>query len=306
MSGNEEGSGQEQSAPSRRYFRNAQNASDARSPMISGSPRSSASRSSPKMQNADRGKLEDAIRQHFHHENAEKAEESHQVRQDLGRQAMDGTIHFSQFLSALLEKDPKHFRAALERLRSERVPLLVICETLVIPVAEELGRMWCEDQQSFASITAASARLQLLLTSLSDTEGPSFCDEERPRILLMRMPSNDHTLGLSVIASVFHEEGWSVDGGPSLQAGNRAYSMVRDGGYRMIGVSVSIGSSTQDISAVVKKIRTACPDPSLSILLGGPSLGSRDSELHSAGADIVALDVRQAIQLANEMIKSEK
>ncbi len=291
MSGNEESGGYEQSVPSRHFTRSAPVGSAARSSRLSLTP------SPPKrLKNEDRGKLEEAIRHHFHYENSDTGE--------ADQQAMDGTIYFRQFLSAILEKDPKHFRAGLERLRSERVPLLVICETLIIPVAQELGRMWCEDEQSFASVTAATARLQLLLTSLSDVEGPSFCDEDRPRILLMRMPSNDHTLGLSVIASVFHEEGWSVDGGPSLQAGNQAYGMVRDGGYRMIGLSVAVGSSTQDIGAVVKKIRSVCPDPSLSILLGGPCLASREAELHATGADIVALDVRHAIQSATEIIKS--
>ncbi|MEM5471699.1 cobalamin B12-binding domain-containing protein [Hoeflea sp. AS60] len=291
MSDNEESGGYEQSAPSRHFSRRPPAGSAARSTLLSGI--ASATRT---MKTEDRGKLEEAIRHHFHYESSDTAE--------ADQQAMDGTVYFGQFLSAILEKDPKHFRIGLERLRSERVPLLVICETLVIPIAEELGRMWCEDEQSFASVTAATARLQLLLTSLSDVGGPSFCDEDRPRILLMRMPSNDHTLGLSVIASVFHEEGWSVDGGPSLQAGNQAYGMVRDGGYQMIGVSVAVGSSTQDVSSVIKKIRSACLTPSLSILVGGPSLASREAELYANGADVVALDVRQAIQMANQIIKS--
>lgn len=245
----------------------------------------------------DRSKLEHAIRHHlFHHEDTP---ETILAEDMLG---VDGTIHFRQFLSALMEHDPRYFRAALERLRQENVPLLVICETLIVPIAEELGRMWCEDIESFASITAASSRLQLLLTSLTDVDGPSFYDEDRPRILLMRMPSNDHTLGLSVIASVFHDEGWMVDGGPSLPSGKRAYSMARNGGYNMIGVSLAVGSTTQDVAAVIKNIRVACPDTKTKILLGGPALACREEELHAAGADIVALDVRQAIQRANEML----
>lgn len=245
----------------------------------------------------DRGKLEQAIRHHlFHHEETPdtiRAEDMLDV---------DGTIHFRQFLSALMEHDPRYFRAALERLRREHVPLLVICETLIVPIAEELGRMWCEDIESFASVTAASSRLQLLLTSLTEVDGPSFYDEERPRILLMRMPSNDHTLGLSVIASVFHDEGWMVDGGPSLQSGKRAYDMARNGGYKVIGVSLAVGSTTQDVAAVIKNIRAACQGSDTKILLGGPALASREDELHAADADIVALDVRQAIQRANAMV----
>ena len=294
MSGNEEGGGHQPSAPGRVHMTDGHRGATARAQQFL------RARSAPsRLGSADRSKLEEAIRHHFHHENSTASSEA------ANRQLMDGTVHFRQFLSTLLEKDPKHFRAALGRLRSERAPLLVICETLIIPVAEELGRMWCEDQQNFANITAATARLQLLLTSLSDVEGPSFCDEERPRILLMRMPSNDHTLGLSVIASVFHEEGWSVAGGPSLQAGNRAYAMAREGGYRMIGVSVSVGSTVEEINAIVRKLRASCPDPSMSILLGGACLSNREPELRAAGADIVALDVRQAIQMANTLLKSQ-
>lgn len=295
MSGNEERVDHHHPDSGRPFRGSAQRSSNARSPLISGG----FATPTPQMETSDRGKLEQAIRHHFHYDNGSDSPPGG------GQQSMNGTIHFRQLLSVLIEKDPRHFRAALDRLRSERAPLLVICETLIIPVAEELGRMWCDDQQDFSSITAASARLQLLLTSLSEADGPSFCDEERPRILLMRMPSNDHTLGLSVIASVFHEEGWMVDGGPSLQAGNRAYAMARDGGYRMIGVSVAVGSTTDEINSVVQKIRTACPNPSLSILIGGPCLGGRYAELTAAGADIVALDVRQAIQMANATVKGD-
>ena len=294
MSGNEERGGHERLAPGRPYMNGLPRGSSARTPLL---PADSVT--CPQMETEDRGKLEQAIRHHFHYENGGDGAH-HDADPD---QSMNGTIHFRQLLSALLEKDPKHFRAALDRLRSERVPLLVICETLIIPVAEELGRMWCEDQQNFSSITAASARLQLLLTSLSEIEGPSFCDEDRPRILLMRMPSNDHTLGLSVIASVFHEEGWMVDGGPSLLVGNRAYAMVRDNRYQVIGVSIAVGSTIEEISGVIKKIRAACSDPSVSILIGGPCLSSRETELRAAGADILALDVRHALQMANTTIK---
>lgn len=245
---------------------------------------------------SDRGKLEQAIRHHlFHHEDTP---EPFRAEEMLG---VDGTIHFRQFLSALMEHDPRYFRAALERLRDEHVPLLVICETLIVPIAQELGRMWCEDIESFASITAASSRLQMLLTSLTEADGPSFYDEERSRILLMRMPSNDHTLGLSVIAAVFQDEGWIVDGGPSLQTGKRAYAMIPDGGYKLIGVSVAAGSSTEDVATVVRNLRKACPDRRTGILLGGPSLGGRQAEMKATGADIVANDVRQAIQMANSM-----
>jgi methylmalonyl-CoA mutase cobalamin-binding subunit len=290
MSGSSNGSGSKQSAPSGHHVQRLVTGPASRERL------NGISQPKP-LGHSDRGKLEQAIRHHlFHHEDTPESICADDML------AIDGTIHFRQFLSALLEQDPRYFRAALERLRKEHVPLLVICETLIVPIAEELGRMWCEDLESFASITAASSRLQLLLTSLSDADGPSFYDETRPRILLMRMPSNDHTLGLSVIGAVFHDEGWMVDGGPSLQTGNRAYAMARDGGYRMIGVSVAVGSPTQDVSAVVRRIRSSCPDPDTGILLGGPSLASRKAELHAAGADIVAHDVRQAIQLANEMI----
>lgn len=291
MSGNSEGGGSKQFASPERGAHGVPTSPHSRERPGGGSSKSES------LGWKDRGKLEHAIRHHlFHHEDTPDTIRAEDI---LG---VDGTIHFRQFLSALMEHDPRYFRAALERLRNEHVPLLVICETLIVPIAEELGRMWCEDLESFSSITAATSRLQLLLTSLTDAGGPSFYDEDRPRILLMRMPSNDHTLGLSVIASVFHDEGWTVDGGASLQTGKSAYSMARNGGYKMIGVSLAVGSTTQDVAAVIKNIRAACPDSETKILLGGPALSWREEELHAAGADIVALDVRQAIQRANAMI----
>jgi hypothetical protein len=42
----------------------------------------------------------------------------------------------------------------------------------------------------------------------------------------------------------------------------------------------------------------------MSVLLGGACLSDRAPELKAAGADIVALDVRQAIEKANTLLKA--
>ena len=239
----------------------------------------------------DRGKLENAIRHHlFTHEEHVEADHGSTV---------EGTIHFRQFMSALLEPDSKYFDAVRERLQSERVPLLVICETLIVPVSDELGRMWCSDTQPFGTITMATARMQALLNALTDPPGASVDMEERPRILLMRMPGNDHTLGLSVTAAVFRDEGWAVDGGASLEMGADALRMVREGGYTVIGLSVSTFDGPDEIRAVMKRVRKACPDTKTPIMIGGASLGPRRDTLRDCGADLIAVDVRQAMQLAN-------
>lgn len=236
----------------------------------------------------DRGKLENAIRHHlFTHEDAAAA------------QPLEGTIHFRQFLSALLEPDGKYFDAVRIRLKSERVPLLVICETLIGPVSTELGRMWCDDRHSFGTITAASARMQLLLNNLSDPPATSIGMEARPRILLMRMPGNDHTLGLSVIAAVFEDEGWSVDGGASLEMGADALRMVREGGYTVIGLSVSALNTPDEVRAAVKRLRKAAPGPDIRFLVGGASVARHLDAFRDCGADFIAADVRDALKLAN-------
>ena len=246
----------------------------------------------------DRGKLENAIRHHlFTHD---------EHNEDGATPSVDGTVHFRQFMSALLEPDGKYFDAIRDRLKSERVPLLVICETLIAPVSEELGRMWCSDSHSFGTVTAATARMQALLNSLSAPPGASIDMEERPRILLLRMPGNNHTLGLSVTAAVFQDEGWAVDGGASLELNADSLRMVREGGYRVIGLSVSALNKAHEVSGAIKRMRQACPDPGTPIMIGGASLARHRDTLEDCGADLIAVDVRQAIQMANTALGADK
>ncbi len=242
----------------------------------------------------DRIKLESAIRNVFM-----RREHLSASGWTSEKKSVEGTIHFRQFMSALLENNPKYFRATLDRLHSERVSLLVICETLVIPIAEELGRMWSDDRETFSTISAATSRLHLLLSTLSDRNGPASTRDAPRSILLMRTPGNDHTLGLSVIAACFRDEGWGVDGGPELPAGTDAYRMIRNNQYSLIGISAGIDVAPDDIRDILANVRQAYGDGSPNIFLGGPTLSERQAELNELGPVKIANDVRQAIAIAN-------
>ena len=63
----------------------------------------------------------------------------------------------------------------------------------------------------------ATARLQRWHRGQGDRIASAHRDRPAHRILLATVPGEQHSLGLSLVASTFHEAGWAVEGGTGTQ-----------------------------------------------------------------------------------------
>jgi methylmalonyl-CoA mutase cobalamin-binding subunit len=216
------------------------------------------------------------------------------------------TIYFRTLLGALLERDPVYFRAMLEQLEIAQAPLIAVCQTLVMPISEELGRMWIDDRETFATISVASARLQLLVNHIagaSNSNSARTSPDRRRKILLARMPGDDHTLGLTVIAGCFTQEGWDVDGGADLEAGDASIAMIANGVYSVFGVSVGSSARLEDVRSVISKANRLRKRKQFKIGVGGPAVAGHVRDFLEMGADFAACDARQALSCAEEAVR---
>lgn len=251
-----------------------------------------------------RALLEAAIREHVvgrvvrHHRHDDVEKHDHQL-QEPPREG----IYFKTLLGALLERDPIYFHAMLKQLEAEHAPLIAVCQTLVMPISAELGRMWLDDSETFATISVASARLQMLVNHMAASHSRNTPSDARRKILLARMPGEDHTLGLTVIAGCFTEEGWDVDGGADLEAGRTALAMISDGAYSVFGISVGSTARINDVQAVISKTDRLRRQKNFKIGVGGPAVAGRVREFLDIGADFAACDAREALSLAEEAVR---
>ncbi len=247
----------------------------------------------------DREHLEQAIRDHVvarvigYHSDGDRAANDH---------GGDG-VYFRTLLGALLEPDPRYFHTILEHLTREQAPLIAVCETLVVPIANELGRMWLNDTETFVSISIASSRLQSLINQLAQERNLAARGNREKKILLARMPGDDHTLGLTVIAACFSEEGWTVDGGADLEAGDAAFAMLANGDYSIFGVSLGTRAHLDGFASIVARTHGLRVSRKPKIGVGGPVVAANPEIYLDIGADFAAADARQAVSFAEDMIR---
>ena len=82
------------------------------------------------------------------------------------------------------------------------------------PAARYLGELWASDHLTFTQVTVGTGRLQQLLYQISDDfEADSPIVMHCRRVLLAPTPGEQHTFGLTMVASYFRRAGWDVGGG---------------------------------------------------------------------------------------------
>ncbi len=208
-------------------------------------------------------------------------------------------IAFAESLLADTDADAACF---IERMQARGVALESIYLDLMAPAARHLGFLWEDDQCDFATVTVALCRLERLVRELS----PSFQNEaehrgQGRRVLLVPVPGEQHTFGLSIVAEFFRREGWTVWSGPLAGSAELA-KMVRNEWFAVIGFSLSCESRLPVLAKSIRTVRRTSRNPAIGVMVGGPAFRGRPDLVALAGADATAVDGRQAALQAQSLL----
>ncbi len=208
------------------------------------------------------------------------------------------------FATLVLAVDDVAWAEAVEEHLASGLCTETLCVELLAPAARELGRLWDEDLIGFADVTVGLGRLQRALRTLA----PEFeshaggCVDGR-RILLLVMPGDDHTFGISMVAEFFRRAGWDVVGHTDPRCTNPT-ALVASEWFDVVGVSAGDGTRLELLPALIAELRGASRNSTLAVLLGGPVSLLEDQLAQRMGADGVASDARLAPALAEKMLET--
>jgi hypothetical protein len=129
--------------------------------------------------------------------------------------------------------------AYFEVLRAGGASVEMLFQDLLVPVARRLGELWDEDINDFMDVTRGASHLQQIVREYGD----AFHSEARQpvsnrRMLLMTMPGEQHTLGISMVGEHFRRAGWHVWGGPPRTIDD-ILELVDAQWFDVIGLSLS-------------------------------------------------------------------
>jgi methanogenic corrinoid protein MtbC1 len=200
----------------------------------------------------------------------------------------------TEFVRLLLGHDvtaaAEYVRAACARgLSLEQVYL-----DLLAPAARLLGEMWDEDLRSFADVSSGLFRMRQLLHEFS----PAFvneaeCADHGQRVLLVPLPGEQHTFGLSMVGEFFRRAGWDVwDMYPGSTAELR--TLARSQRFSVIGLSVSCKTRIAELAPIIRGVREASRNPEVRVMIGGQPFIDRADLVAAVGADGSGSDARSA------------
>lgn len=208
------------------------------------------------------------------------------------------------FAALVLAVDDLAWSEAVEEHLARGLCSETLCMELLVPTARELGRLWEEDQISFADVTVGVGRLQRAMRALApDFECCAGGSADGRRILLMVMPGDDHTFGISMVAEFFRRAGWDVVGHTDPRCADPV-GLVASEWFDVVGVSSGDGTRLESLPALITALRGASRNSTLAVLLGGPVLLLEDQLAARMGADGVASDARLAPALAEKMLET--
>ncbi len=192
----------------------------------------------------------------------------------------------------------------IHRISGRQPGTEAICLNLLAPVARRLGAMWDDDRCDFGQATVGLLRLQQLMTTLGAPRLQGDGQSQRvPRLLLVPAPGNQHSFGMAMVASFFQRAGWTGwSGAPGSAA--ELLSRVRGEWFTVVGVSVSDEKQLDALSGAIRAIRRASRNQDVGIMVGGPVFIGRPEWAMMLGADATAVDGRQAVLQAQNLLAS--
>ena len=213
-----------------------------------------------------------------------------------------GSDQVNEFARLVLTHDAAVALSMVDGLRARGVPVERLYLELLAPAARRLGELWTEDLCDFTEVTVGLGRLQQVMHELS----PAFRNECAQRdhgrcILLAPAPGEQHTFGLWMVAEFFRRAGWNVWSLPFGTAQEMA-ALVRREWFAVVGLSAACASRIDGLAAAIRMIRRSSRNRAVGIMVGGPLVLSQPDLVPLVGADATAVDARQAIFQAQDLL----
>lgn len=191
-------------------------------------------------------------------------------------------------------------------------PFLEVYRSVLMPLCACVRGRWSREEATFLDITLASGRIALLFNSVSQayaerhlmmSDGEAINPgEAEARMLLARMPGDNHALGLQIVESVFRQSGWQVSRAGENGDLDACFGELQRDPFDLFGLSVGISAIAGDVATAVERARAVSCNPDLKICVGGAGVAAAPFVFDAVGADFLATDAAEGVELANAAV----
>jgi methanogenic corrinoid protein MtbC1 len=208
------------------------------------------------------------------------------------------------FSICCLSNNPEDSLNHVKNIMAQGVSLECILLELITPSARWLGIQWETDQMDFTAVTHGMMRMHQITRSLGyvNSESPQTGGEVK-RILLGSVPGSMHILGLAIVSEFFRSNGWQIVVDIASTEQSLEQALKREW-FDMIGLSVGLVEQLPQLKGLITQLKSQALNPSTLVILGGPAALLSENLTQLSGADGVATQADQAVELANRLISS--
>ncbi len=221
-----------------------------------------------------------------------------------GRWSTDPAAALSSKLADFADLVVRHetdvAEAYVKYLLRRGLDLQTVLLQLLAPTARRLGQLWEADAIDFVDVTIGMSRLQTLIHRLTLPLAPP-ADRPDRRLLLVPAPGEQHTFGLVMTSELFRREGWRVHGTASMEP-RELTSLISSEWFDIIGFSLSCERLLEPLSSFIQVARRTSKNKSVRVMVGGGVFAQDAARLACVGADLIALDAREALVLAEKAL----
>jgi len=219
-----------------------------------------------------------------------------------------------EFTELLLGDDTTEAARYLSALRRDGASLEDIYLNLFGPAACYLGHLWEQDIRDFVDVTLGTGRLQQFVWDFgaefqdfpspedAGDAGEQWTRDKRRRALLLPIPGEQHTFGLTLMAEFFRRAEWEVRGWPLLEE-SELINLVRNEWFALVGISVGGEVSLAGLGSLIRDVRRHSNNRSVGVMVGGPIFVRQPGLAKQVGADATAVDARQAVDQAESLLQ---
>ncbi len=209
--------------------------------------------------------------------------------------------HVDHLVQLVLRQDGAAAVAYVDATHRRGVAPEAIYLDLLAPAARVLGTLWEDDICDFTEVSLGLWKLQTAMRDMRDAFLVPAASATGPRILLMPLPGEHHTFGLSMVHDFFVRAGWDAWTGP-VPSSAGLIAMVAGQHVDVIGFSLASDEFLPVAAAEIASVRRHSLNPAVVVMVGGPGFVTNPALAATIGADGTALNGLQAVAEAQRLV----
>ena len=205
-----------------------------------------------------------------------------------------------QYLNYLLKGKRDQAARLIDQLLDKGTAVEDIYEHIFQATQYEVGFLWQRNEINVAHEHYCTAATQLIMSRLY----PQIFSGEKNglKLIACSVASELHEIGIRMVSDFFEMDGWDTYYMGSNMPEEHLIQSLREHDANLLAISVTLPIHISRVESIIRNVRNKPEFRDLRIMAGGYPFGIIPGLTEKIGADATALNARQAILKANEMV----